>query len=392
MQGGIPRLKPFSIPLLSYGFRPFFLGAGIWACVAMVLWIGLLTGAWSFANAYGPLAWHAHEFLFGYVSAVLTGFLLTAIPNWTGRMPLQGWPLLGLVILWLAGRAAMLMTDQIGNLPAMAIDIAYLAVLTAAIVREIAAGKNWRNLKVAALVGLIVVANVTFHLEVLWAGAPDYGMRLAIAAIIALIMLVGGRVTPSFTHNWLARTGDPKRPAPLGRLDFVSIGITAVALASWVAAPNWQGTALLLFAGALAQAIRLSRWAGARTWREPIVFVLHIGYAFIPIGALILGISILWPATISQTGALHAWTTGAIGMMTLAVMTRATLGHTGHSIATSPSTLVIYGGILIAAFARITAGFEPAIEILYLSAFGWLVAYVGFVAVYGPMLVRARQT
>jgi uncharacterized protein involved in response to NO len=172
----------------------------------------------------------------------------------------------------------------------------------------------------------------------------------------------------------------------------VSIGITAVALASWVAAPNWQGTALLLFAGALAQAIRLSRWAGARTWREPIVFVLHIGYAFIPIGALILGISILWPATISQTGALHAWTTGAIGMMTLAVMTRATLGHTGHSIATSPSTLVIYGGILIAAFARITAGFEPAIEILYLSAFGWLVAYVGFVAVYGPMLVRARQT
>jgi len=390
-RGGIPRLKPFSIPLLSYGFRPFFLGAAVWACIAMVLWIGLLTGAWSFANSYGALAWHAHEFLFGYVSAVLTGFLLTAIPNWTGRMPLQGWPLLGLVVLWFAGRVAMLMTDQIGNLPAMVIDIAYLAVLTAAIVREIAAGKNWRNLKVAVLVGLIVIANVAFHLEVSWTGAPDYGMRLAIAAIVALIMLVGGRIVPSFTHNWLARTGDPKRPASLGRLDFVSIGIMAVALVSWVAAPNWQGTGVLLLAGAIAQVVRLSRWAGARTWREPIVFVLHLGYAFIPIGALILGISILRPAMISQTGALHAWTTGAIGVMTLAVMTRATLGHTGQSIVTSRSTLIIYGGIVVAACARITAGFEPAIEILYLSAFGWLVAYAGFVVAYGPLLVRAKQ-
>ena len=133
------------------------------------------------------------------------------------------------------------------------------------------------------------------------------------------------------------------------------------------------------------------RWAGARTWREPIVFVLHLGYAFVPIGAFILGVSILWPATVSQTAALHAWTTGAIGVMTLAVMTRATLGHTGHSIATSPTTLIIYGGILIAACARIIAGFEPAIEILYLSAIGWLVAYLGFVIAYGPLLVRARR-
>jgi uncharacterized protein involved in response to NO len=357
----------------------------------MVLWIGLLAGLWSFANSYGAIAWHAHELLFGYVAAVLTGFLLTAIPNWTGRMPLQGWPLLGLVLLWLAGRAAMLMTDQIGNWPAMAIDIAYLAVLTAAIAREIAAGKNWRNLKVALLVGLIVVANIVFHLEVLWTGAPDYGMRLAIAAIVALIMLVGGRITPSFTHNWLARTGNPKRPASLGRLDFVSIGVMAAALVAWVAAPEWRGTGMLLLAGAVAQAVRLSRWAGLQAWREPIVLVLHVGYAFIPVGALILGISILWPGTISQTGALHAWTVGAIGVMTLAVMTRATLGHTGQSIVTSRSTLVIYGGIVVAACARIVAGFEPAVEILYLSAFAWLVAYAGFVAAYGPLLVGARR-
>src|SRR5690349_17024863 len=117
-RGGIPRLRPESIPVLSYRFRPFFLGAALWACIAMVLWIGLLSGWWSFATGYGLIAWHAHEFLFGYVAAVMTGFLLTAIPNWTGRFPLQGRPLLALFALWLAGRAAMLATDAIGSKPA----------------------------------------------------------------------------------------------------------------------------------------------------------------------------------------------------------------------------------------------------------------------------------
>jgi uncharacterized protein involved in response to NO len=355
-RGGIPRLqRQSSTALLSYGFRPFFLGAGLWATLAMVLWIGLISGHWMFASAYGAVAWHAHEFLFGYVSAVLTGFLLTAIPNWTGRLPLQGRPLLALCLLWAAGRAAMLATDRIGLAAAAVVDCVYLPTLAAVIVREVIAGKNWRNLKVTILVALLALANVLFQVEVLVRGVPDYGLRLGIAAIIGLIVLVGGRITPSFTHNWLTRAGSAKLPAPLDRFDMTAIAIAGGALLSWIAAPGWRGTAALLIFAAAAQAARLARWAGERTWREPIVFILHVGYAFVPLGALALGAAILWPAIIAPTAALHAWTTGAMGTMTLAVMTRATLGHTGRSVSTASSTNVIYGAVLCAAVVRVAA-------------------------------------
>jgi uncharacterized protein involved in response to NO len=378
---------------LSNGFRPFFLGAAVWACVAIVLWMGLLEGAWSFAKGYGAVAWHSHELLFGYVPAVMTGFLLTAVPNWTGRMPLQGGPLLALVLVWLAGRVAMLMTDVIGGPAAAIIDAAYLFVLAAVIIREVVAGKNWRNLKVTLLVVLVAIANTTFHAEVILVGAPDYGIRIGIAAVVTLIVLVGGRITPSFTHNWLTRSGDEKRPAPLGQLDFVSIGVTVLALLCWIATPGWSITGIALLAASALQALRLARWAGERTWREPIVFVLHLGYFFVPLGALTLGISILWPDVVAASGALHAWTTGAIGVMTLAVMTRATRGHTGRTIESTWSTIAIYAAILVAACARIAAPVFPAIyfELLCAAAIGWIVAFGGFVATYGPMLIRDRR-
>lgn len=389
---GIPRLRPCSVALLSYGFRPFFLGAAIWACFAMIGWLGLLAGAFRFASSYGAVTWHAHEFLFGYVSAVMTGFLLTAIPNWTGRMPLQGGPLLALWLLWVAGRISMLMTDVIGDIAASAVDSIYLFVLTAVIVREILAGRNWRNLKVVALIGLIAAANVVFHIEVIGLGAPNYGVRAGIAAIVLLIVLVGGRVTPSFTHNWLARRGDPNRPAPLGRFDFASIAVTAAALILWIAAPDWIGTAGALAAAAVMQAVRLWRWAGLSTWREPIVLILHLGYAFVPLGALTEAVSIAWPQMLPQTGALHAWTTGAMGTMTLAIMTRATRGHTGRDISAGPFTIFIYAAILFSAASRVAAPLAPSFysELLYMSAAGWIGAFAGFVGCYGPMLVRAQ--
>jgi len=391
--GGIPRLQPQSIALLSYGFRPFFLGAALWACGAMVLWIGLLSGYWSFAVSYGAVAWHAHEFLFGYVSAVLTGFLLTAIPNWTGRLPLQGRALAALFLLWITGRAAMLAADQIGVAAAAVVDCAYLPVLSAVIVREILAGRNWRNLKVTILVALVAVANVVFQAEVLFNGTPNCGLRMGCAAIVGLIMLVGGRITPSFTHNWLARRGGTKLPAPLGRFDMASIAVAGAALFSWIAVPGWRGTAMLLFVAAIAQTARLARWAGERTWREPIVFILHLGYAFVPLGALTLGVSILWPAIMPPSGALHAWTTGAFGTLTLAVMTRATLGHTGRPIASTPATTGIYTAVLIAALARVAAPMLPGAydAVLIVAALAWIAAFGGFVAQYGPMLLRAGE-
>ncbi len=390
--GGIPRLRPEAIPLLSYGFRPFFLGAALWACVAMVLWIGLLSGSWSFAKNYGAIAWHAHEFLFGYIGAVMTGFLLTAIPNWTGRFPLQGQPLLALFALWLAGRAAILATDAIGVTAAAVIDCAYLVTLTAVIAREIIAGRNWRNLRVAILVSLVALANIVFQAEVLFRGAPVYGLRLAVAAIVGLIMVVGGRITPSFTNNWLARQRSDKRPASLGRFDIVSIALAAAALVAWIVAPDWYGTAALLVVMAAAQTARLARWAGERTWREPILLVLHVGYAFVPLGAATLALSILWPDVVPASGALHAWTTGAMGTMTLAVMTRATLGHTGRDVASTAANVAIYAAILAAALVRVVAPLLPAVyfPLLWLAAACWLLAFGIFVVAYGPMLLRAR--
>lgn len=393
-RGGIPRLKPCAIAVLSYGFRPFFLGAGIWACAAMVLWIGLMSGQWSFATRYGAVAWHAHEFLFGYVSAVLCGFLLTAIPNWTGRMPLQGGPLLALFSLWVAGRIVMLLTDRIGADVAVAVDGAFLVVLSLVILREIVAGRNWRNLPVVLLVSVLAVANLLFHVETLAFGAPDIGIRIACAAIVGLVMLVGGRITPSFTRNWLARQGGGKLPAPASRFDTVSLSIAGLALLSWVALPEWQLTGVLLIGAAAVQAARLLRWAGERTWREPIVLILHIGYGFVPLGALVLGVSILWPAVFPQSGALHAWTTGVVGVMTLAVMTRATRGHTGRAIVSTPATTLIYGAIIVAASARIIAPIlkDAYMEVLIVAAIAWIVAFGVFTLAYGPMLVRKRRS
>ena len=393
-RGGIPRLQPERIALLSYGFRPFFLGAALWACIAMVLWIGLLFGWWIFAGGYGVIAWHAHEFLFGYIVAVMTGFLLTAIPNWTGRFPLQGRPLLALFVLWLAGRAAMLVVDEIGTGAAAIVDCAYLVTLTAVIAREIVAGSNWRNLRVAVLVALTAVANIVFQAEVLIYAAPAYGLRLAVAAIVGLIMVVGGRITPSFTSNWLTRQGSENRPVPLGRFDIGSIALAALALVAWIVVPDWYGTGVLLLLMAIAQAARLSRGAGVQTWREPILFVLHVGYAFVPLGALMLSLSILWPRIVPASGALHAWTTGAMGMMTLAVMTRATLGHTGRDVLSTPPTTVIYGAMLLAALARVAAPLAPTIyyEALLVAGLAWLLAFGIFLLIFGPMLVRAKRT
>ena len=392
--GGIPRLRPEPIALLSYGFRPFFLGAALWACIAMVLWLGLLSGFWTFAIAYGAVAWHAHEFLFGYVAAVMTGFLLTAIPNWTGRFPLQGMPLLALFLLWFAGRVAMLTTDWIGTAAAAMIDCAYLITLTAVISREIVAGSNWRNLRIAVLVALTATANIVFQAEVLVFAGPNYGLRLAVATIVALIMVVGGRVTPSFTSNWLTRQGSQMRPAPFDRLDIGSIALGAIALIAWIAAPDWYGAAALLLVMAIVQAARLSRWTGAGTWREPILFVLHLGYAFVPLGALMLSISILWPRIVPTSGALHTWTTGAMGLMTLAIMTRATLGHTGRDLYSMPTTVAIYGAMLAAALARIAAPLLPAFyyQTLLTAGVAWFSAFAIFVLIYGPMLMRAKQT
>lgn len=385
----LARRRDYAGPaIFSYGFRPFFTGGAIWAALAIILWIPLYTGDLTLPSAISPLHWHVHEMLYGYVAAVIAGFLLTAIPNWTGRLPVCGAPLAGLAALWLAGRIAMLSTASIGLVPAAVIDVSFLASLAAVAMREIIAGKNWRNLRVLAIVTLLIFGNVVFHIETIWYGGADYGIRLGLAAVMLLISLVGGRIIPSFTRNWLVRENPGRLPQPFGRLDMVTIAFSAVALGAWVILHDHPAAGgLLMIAGAL-HIVRLGRWAGDRTLADRLVLVLHVAYAFVPVGFIFIGASILWPATLHDSAGIHAWTAGAIGMMTMAVMTRASLGHTGQPLAASPATQVIYALVFIAAVTRITAAFTDGMVFMHISATAWVLAFGGFAAVYGPRLIR----
>jgi len=388
----VPRLKSYSGPVfLSYGFRPFFLLGAVYAGLAILAWLPIFHGELELRTAFGAIDWHVHEMLYGYLPAVVTGFLLTAIPNWTGRLPIQGRPLLVLVLLWLAGRVAVTISADIGWLMAAAVDNAFLALLIAAIVREIVAGKNWGNLKVAGLVTLLLVGNVAFHLESHFYGSAEYGIRIGIATMVLLITVIGGRIVPSFTRNWLARQNPGRLPAPIGQIDVSVIVLSAAALVLWVAMPVGPNTAALLAAAGLANIVRLARWASDRTWRDRLVLILHVGYAFVPLGFLLSSAAAL--NLVATSAGIHAWTVGAAGTMTLAVMTRASLGHTGNALNASAMTQAIYAAVVTAALVRVGASLFPVWgeQLLLLTVFAWCFAFFGFAVSFGPMLASRRR-
>lgn len=388
----VPRLRDYLGPaLLSYGFRPFFLLGAIYAGLAVAAWLPIFNGELALSTAFGPIDWHVHEMLYGFLPAVVTGFLLTAIPNWTGRLPIQGAPLLLLVLLWLAGRLAVTFSAAIGWLPATIVDVSFLVLVVAAAAREIVAGQNWRNLRVLAMVTLLLAGNITFHLEAHVNGSADYAARIGIAAIVLLIAVIGGRIVPSFTRNWLVRENPGRLPAPFGKFDGVVILLSAATLALWIMQPTGQVTGIVLLAAGILHLVRLARWAGDRTWRDRLVLILHIGYIFVPVGFLLSGASAL--GLVMADAGTHAWMVGAAGVMTLAVMTRASLGHTGQALRASAMTQACYAAIIVAALARIFASLQPAWQdtSLHVAALAWVVAYFGFAVAYGPLLVSVRR-
>jgi uncharacterized protein involved in response to NO len=313
--------------------------------------------------------------------------LLTAIPNWTGRLPVNGLSLAALATLWLAGRVAVAGSAIWGAELAAVIDVAFPAALAVLAAREIVAGRNWRNLRVLIMLGVLIAGNVVFHAEAILRGSADYGIRIGIAAAIALIMLIGGRIVPSFTHNWLARNNPGRLPRPFSRFDALALGVSALALAIWIVMPQQVVSGAALMIAGLLQAARLARWAGDRTFADRLVLILHVGYAFVPIGFVLLGAAILWPSEWPISAGLHAWTAGAIGLMTLAVMTRASLGHTGHKLAASLPTHLIYLCVVVAALARIVAAFAPSSALLHIATFAWVLAFGGFAVIFGPVLL-----
>lgn len=372
----------------SFGFRPFFLLGAVWSAAVVPLWLyGYFHG--------GPAAltrdWHIHEMIFGYLAAVIAGFLTTAVPNWTGRLPVIGAPLAGLVALWILGRAAMLGQNLLGPAAAAVTDSLFLLTFAAAIWREVLAGRNWRNVPVCGLLTLFALANIAFHLR---GKLPDdLGLRLALAAAMMLMGLVGGRVVPSFTRNWMTARSLAPGPVPFGAVDRWALGLTGLGAGLWIVAP------LSLFAGAtiaLAGAthlVRLARWRGWRARGEPLVWILHLGYAWLGVSLMFLGAAVCAPDLVPRSAGIHALTSGAIGVMTLAVMTRATRGHAGRPLAADGGTTAIYLAINVAALLRVASPFtgEGQAIVLSISGLAWSLAFAGFAIAYGGMLVLPRR-
>ena len=277
----------------------------------------------------------------------------------------------------------------------MLIDASFLFLVAAAATREIAAGRNWKNLNVVALVVLLLSGNVAFHLEAHFRGFADVGIRVGIAVVVLLISLIGGRIIPSFTRNWLVRENPGRLPVPFGRFDMIVVALGAVALVSWVISPDSRIAGAALGVAGLLHLVRLSRWAGDRTLRERLLIILHVGYFFVPLGFLLNAVAAF--GLVPSSAGAHGWMTGAAGVMTLAVMTRASLGHTGHALTASIGTQAIYGAIIVAALARICAVIHPAQSdlLLHVAALAWVAAFFGFALAYGPILLgrdpRARQ-
>ena len=372
----------------SYGFRPFFLGAALFAGVAIPVWILILAGTGNPVLLSAARDWHVHEMLFGFLPAVIAGFLLTAVPNWTDRPAIQGRELMILFILWLAGRAAMA-SSLLVPLFAAVVDAAFLVVLVGLLWRELAAGHSWNHAPVGVAISLYAAANVTFHVLALKGAETDLALRLALALDLFLLTFIGGRLTPNFTREFLAGHGKKERPAPFSRFDALSIALVLMGALAWTMLPAAPATGWIFLAAGAVNLGRLVRWYGWLTWREPLVLSLHVGYGWLALSMLALGCALLGIG-LAKEDAVHALTTGAVGAMTLAVMTRASLGHTGRPKRAGAATVCIYGLVILGATLRVFAPGTglPTNLVLGSAGVAWSGAYLLFALVYGPYLVR----
>ena len=380
-----------SHPFFRGGFRPFFFAGAAWALIALCLWICSLVGEITLPTAIEALAWHRHEMLFGFVGAIIGGFLLTAVPNWTGRLPIAGWPLAGLFSLWAAARLAVLFSGTLSLWLAGLLDVGFFVVLGLLAAREVLEANN-RNTPVVGMILLFGVADLTDYLAnanvIPW---PDLGWQLAIALVVLLISLIGGRIIPSFTRNWMAKrgvkTGLPTQP---GKFDLVVIGATAVAMLFWLVGPPELLTGVVVVAAGALQLVRWARWRGWRTFADPLVLILHVGYLWIPVGLGLLGLSLA--GYVPRSAAIHSLTAGAMATMILAVMTRASLGHTARELKASPLTVIVYALVTAGALLRVAASltlidYNMGIDI---AGVAWGGAFLLFLIAYAPVLWRPR--
>ncbi|MGD9785640.1 MAG: NnrS family protein [Hyphomicrobiaceae bacterium] len=392
------RMRP---PILfSAGFRFFFLAGPIFAVLAMAIWIGWLamhaSGAalTSVPFSVPPHEWHAHEMIYGYAAAVIAGFFLTAVPNWTGSEPARANFILVSAIFWLVGRLALLFSSQLPAVLVMSLDLLFVPVLALKILGNLIASPKRQNMVFLALLALLTTGNAVVHLG--WAGliseGASHGIRIGLLTLTALITMLGGRVTPGFTRNALMRGGNQARlPVSNDLADKASLASVLSLPAAVAFAPDILLGLLSAIAG-LANLIRLAGWRSHDVLDQPILWSLHLGFLMLGLGYLLLAAH-WWGAPIGEASALHLLAIGAVGVMTLAVMSRAALGHTGRPLVVARPIAVSYLMVALAALMRsLGLLLAPAhyYAVVFASGALWIFAFALFVIVYAPILLADR--
>lgn len=378
--------------LFNYGFRPFFLLAGLYAVIAMLIWLtALLTGAWP-EGVPPPQLWHAHEMLFGFVATALAGFLLTAVPSWTGQRGFSGLPLIMLVTVWIAGRLVLPFYAHVSPLFIAIVDLAFIPVLGLTLTPSLVRGKS-RNLVFLLFLGVLFTANLIFHIALARSNITlaSYGLLLAVNTILLIITIIGGRIVPAFTLSAMRRTDDTFVIMPFPALDHAAIASILLVLVADLLWPYSTIAGVFALIAALLHTVRFLRWKSLQILDKPIVWSLHMGYLWLIIGLALKGL-FLFTGTKYGTAWLHALTAGAFAGMIIAVMTRAALGHTGRPLIVPPLIVISYVLITLAAIMRVLGPSMPKIYLynIALSGLLWTAAFILFLIVYIPILIGPR--
>jgi len=382
-----------SSSLFAYGFRPHFLLAGVAALLLVPVWASSFVMGTPLGSSWPPMLWHGHEMLFGFITSAMAGFLLTAVPSWTGQKGFAGRPLIMLVGLWLAARLLIASSGLWPPVLITAVDLAFLPALALLVAGPLLRSRS-RNTPLLLVLALFWLTDVVFHMGLLRSNPPLalQALHVGIDVVLVLVTVIGGRIVPAFTNSALRTLGLPD--AARNRAVVTGLAVAAMVLIMLIDmfAPETRLAGLIAALAAVVQGARLLQWATWRTLRQPIVWVLHLSYAWIPVGLALKAVALLSGAAIAAFW-LHALTIGALTTMIVAVMTRASLGHTGRALVVDPlitlAYLLLTGAASIRVFGLSALGLNYP-SVIALAALCWTTAFLLFVGVYAPILCRPR--
>jgi uncharacterized protein involved in response to NO len=379
--------------LWQFGFRPFFLLAGLYGAGIVLWWVATLAVGMSSPVGIPPTWWHAHEMVFGFVCAAVAGFLLTSVPNWTSTPPVAGARLAALAGLWLAGRLALALAGSLPGLFVAIVDLAFLPALVLAIAPPLVAARRAQNLGFPVVLLALAACNLAFHLEVAGRLAlGNAGLRVAVGLIAVLVVVIGGRIVPLFTAAALKRAGCNAQVRSFPLANRLAAPVVLLVLACEALAPRSTLSGCAAALAALVLALRMSGWQTRRILGDPLVWSLHLGYAWLPLSLALLSLADLSGA-LPWSSALHGLTTGVFGTMILAVMTRVSLGHTGRPFVAPPLATTAYLLVTVAALARtfgVLAWPEQSLGLWVIAGCAWASAFALFVAGYWSVLTGPR--